>query len=436
MAMNKQAANAISKARTQLLTREAFLGTLSLRLLVAERNDIPTMATDGTSLFYNPQFTLSLTNDECIGVVAHEVLHCALGHIWRLEGRDIELANIAMDYCVNEILIASGYRLPQGALISPDKNLSFETRYARLLAEKMKQAAKPQAGNKPGNGSAGNQSQAGSGSGSASGNGSGSYTRPHPSTWGGVLPAPKPQAASGSGDGSGSDQSNGSNPASGSVKPMSESDWMVAVEQADRVCKSAGIAAGMVVRESRANRKPVEDCWASLKHIMSSLVPDDYSWNRPNRRFIGSGLILPSLASDSLGEIVIAIDTSGSVGSTAIADFLDHMQLILDQYKPSKLHLIEVDTEVTKHTEFDTYSDLNNVTVRGGGGTLFQPAFNWVEKNLDVAPSVLIYLTDGYPADRCIDPGYPVIWGYCQFSNPQDAEFGITIRLPRYLPSY
>src|SRR5215472_4066695 len=95
---------------------------------------LPTMATDGSRIVYNPAFVDQLKPAELEGTLAHEVLHCALGHQCRRGERDPELWNQAADFAINPILLGNGFTLPAGALVDPAfNNLSAEEIYAQLL---------------------------------------------------------------------------------------------------------------------------------------------------------------------------------------------------------------------------------------------------------------------------------------------------------------
>jgi len=122
----------LTRARTQLLLNEPFFGTLCLRLKLVP-GGVPTMATDGRRIVYDPSFVDSLKPAELEAVLAHEVLHCALGHHCRRGQRDPQLWNQAADLAINPILIGNGFTLPDGALVDPAfHNLSAEEIYARL----------------------------------------------------------------------------------------------------------------------------------------------------------------------------------------------------------------------------------------------------------------------------------------------------------------
>ena len=126
----------LTRARTQLLLNQPFFGALCLRLKLIE-GGVPTMATDGRQILFNPEFVHSLQPEELQAVLAHEVLHCALGHHCRRGQRDPQLWNEAADLAINPLLIANGFSLPEGALIDPEfDNLSAEEIYARRLQPK------------------------------------------------------------------------------------------------------------------------------------------------------------------------------------------------------------------------------------------------------------------------------------------------------------
>jgi predicted metal-dependent peptidase len=94
------------------------------------------MATDGRRIVYNPAFVESLAPKELEAVLAHEVMHCALGHHCRRGERDPRLWNEAADFAINPLLMANGFTLPEDALLDPAfDNLSAEEIYARRLRD-------------------------------------------------------------------------------------------------------------------------------------------------------------------------------------------------------------------------------------------------------------------------------------------------------------
>jgi hypothetical protein len=84
----------MAKGRTRLLLDHPWFGALSMRLGFEQRWDITTMATDGTGLYYNPEFVIGLSSEHVVSIIAHEVMHCALLHPYRRGNREPELWNV------------------------------------------------------------------------------------------------------------------------------------------------------------------------------------------------------------------------------------------------------------------------------------------------------------------------------------------------------
>ncbi len=104
----------VSAARRNLVLDHPFFGVLSLKLELVEDSSVPSFRTDGRQLRFNPEFALGLNRYEAQGVVAHEVLHCANGHVWRRGSRDPKVWNLACDYAINPMLLLKrGWSCPQ-----------------------------------------------------------------------------------------------------------------------------------------------------------------------------------------------------------------------------------------------------------------------------------------------------------------------------------
>jgi predicted metal-dependent peptidase len=119
----------IQKARTALLLDHPFFGTLLFRLGARARSSIATMATDGVSLYFNPEFVKTLSSAELIGTLCHEVMHPALQHHTRRAGRNQKRWNMACDYAINPMLLDAGITLPNGILC--------EARFRGMSAEEI-----------------------------------------------------------------------------------------------------------------------------------------------------------------------------------------------------------------------------------------------------------------------------------------------------------
>ena len=143
----------IQKARTALVLDHPFFGSLLFRLKGRESRSVKTMATDGVSLFYNPDFVETLNAATLAGTLAHEVMHPALHHHVRRSGRDPKRWNEACDYAINPLLIDAGLSLPEGVLIDDRfRGMSAEQIYNLLETESEQEQ---DAGNEDGQGGTG-----------------------------------------------------------------------------------------------------------------------------------------------------------------------------------------------------------------------------------------------------------------------------------------
>ena len=145
----------IQKARTTLLLDHPFFGTLLFRLGGKASRSVATMATDGVSLFYNPEFVNTLNAAELAGVLAHEVMHPALQHHTRRGNRTPARWNMACDYAINPILLDAGLTLPKDVLIDNRfRGMSAERIYNLIEEDDKQEGSRGQSESQPGNGSA------------------------------------------------------------------------------------------------------------------------------------------------------------------------------------------------------------------------------------------------------------------------------------------
>lgn len=250
----------IQKARTSLLLDHAFFGSLLFRLKWREVSSIDTMATDGISLFYNPQFVMELTAADLVGVLAHEALHPALQHHFRRGNHCSKRWNWACDYAINLLVLDAGLSLPSDALMDEQyRGMSAEQIYNLL------EVFEPAGGELD----QGSQPPPGAGNGEPS-------VPVTPGGFGQVLDAPSEET-------------------SGKSIEQQAADWEVAVSQACAISKPAGkLPAGIARCLESAEEARVE--WRELlRRAWSTTTPSDYSWSRPNRRHIWLGLYLPGI---------------------------------------------------------------------------------------------------------------------------------------------
>ena len=372
--MDKKALHAVTRARTVLLVSQPFYGTLALQLRLEEITDPSrygdTMAVDGVHMYYWPEFVLGLTEDELIGVVAHEVSHCSYQHMTRRGHRNMMIWNMAGDYRINFDLEQASFTLPKSKLYDkkygPD---SSEEIYEKIYKDAEKQAK-----------------AAGSGDGDGKGGGKGM----DPGGCGGVIDA-----------GSAIDKAK---------KSEIAATWEANVRMAIGVAKAAnaGKLPGYLERLVTQLKKPRVNWRDQTRQFLDNSTTKDFSWSRPNRRALGSGLLMPGYISDRMNHAIFVADVSGSVSKEMLISFVSEVGGALDEGAADKLTVIYADDGV-KHVDEFVQGDLVQAKIMGGGGTDFTDSFNWIIKNAPDA-SCVIYLTDLITSGYGEDPGCPVLW--------------------------
>ena len=393
----------IQKARTTLLLDHPFFGTLLFRLIGKASRSVATMATDGVSLFYNPEFVETLNAAELAGVLAHEVMHPALQHHTRRGDRNRTRWNMACDYAINPILLDAGLTLPKDVLIDNRfRGMSAERIYNLIEEDEKAGGSNGQSESETENGSGGSED------GSLQNDPCGAEPSA-PSTPGGVgqvLDAPAPEE----GDGPSTAEQ--------------DREWQIAGEQAETVAKVAGKLPGGAVRALKASQAAKVDWRELLRRAWSDTIPSDYSWTRPNRRHVWSGLYLPGVISEGVGEIVIAVDCSGSVSPRQLGLFEAEIRSILVGQRPRLVHVLYFDAAVQKVETYEAGQPVSLSPV-GGGGTDFRPCFEWLREQ-GIVPQTLVFLTDLCGTFLNEAPRYPVIWAS---TEDRRAPFGTVVRM-------
>jgi predicted metal-dependent peptidase len=201
-----------------------------------------------------------------------------------------------------------------------------------------------------------------------------------------------------------------------------EREWNVAVNQAMTVALQAGKVPAGLERTLEGAAEATVDWRELLRRLWSETVPADYSWMRPNRRHLWTGLYLPGVIREGIGEVAIAVDCSGSVSARQLRLFEAEARSILEGQRPERVYVLYFDAAVHK---VDTYEagqriDLNPV---GGGGTEFGPCFEWLDGR-GIRPQSLVFLTDLYGSFPQSAPTYPVLWAS---TAGREAPFGEVI---------
>ena len=172
------------------------------------------------------------------------------------------------------------------------------------------------------------------------------------------------------------------------------------MHQALSLAKAEGKVPGAVEETVHGAHASTLDWRALLRRFMTDAAKSDYSWSLPNRRFIDSGLYLPSIRSEEIETVAVIVDTSGSLPADTLAAFWAEIREVATEVRPERVIVLQVDTAVQDAAEYAASDLPDEIVVRGRGGTDFRPSFEWLDEQ-DVRPGVCLYLTDmecsGYP---------------------------------------
>ena len=347
---------------------------------------VPVAATDGTNLILNPEAFFKYKLMQRVFITAHEIAHCmfnhcALGYQMRRTGQvkyqdgsslpyDQKLMNMAMDFVINSMLVESKIgEMPEDALYDPTlatSKDSFLDVYKKVYEQ---------------------QEKSNKGKASAPGNGKSGFDQ---------------HLDPGAGQGQDPGQSS---------QARSETEWNTAIAGALASAKAQGKLPAALERLLSAVIEP-EVSWQD--HIRGffarKLGSGGYDWRKPDRRLITRDIIAPARAGNGCGPVVVAIDTSGSIGQRELDVFFAEMKGLLDDVRPEVIHVLWCDAEVHRADEVTDSSDIDTLKPVGGGGTDFRPVFDWIDEQ-DFTPDALVYLTDGYGTFPTSEPKYPLVWG-------------------------
>jgi predicted metal-dependent peptidase len=366
----------ITASLFRLRRRSPFLATLALFAHYRPSLVIPTAATDGRDVFYNPHFMAALSDEHFDGVLLHEVLHAALLHVTRRSHRDPRRWNIAADIVVNGLLIAQGYSLPEGHVRNPElERFAVEEVYALLPQEPSEEVVPDLLEAPP------DDAEAAEGEGKQNQGLPGQKGKPRRSkkrVEGGTLGEAE--------------------------KAAIEKHWKKAVQQAQAIARSQGQGSLPVGLERAFGLlEPAELDWKTLLWRFLVRTPTDFAGY--DRRHVGRGLYLETLEGESL-KVYIAVDTSGSVDDALIRRFLGEVQGILRAYPHLEARLFYADAALYGPHELKADGEIP--PPQGGGGTSFVPFFE--EVNRTALEGVCVYLTDGYGDFPLLAPQLPTLW--------------------------
>jgi predicted metal-dependent peptidase len=400
--MHKEITLKLARARTKLIMDQPFLGALVLRLPMqaATPQWCPTTATDARRFYYNPDYIDALSVAQVQFVLAHEALHCALSHFARRQHRHKFRWDLACDYAINPLLLKEGLTPPPGVWI--------EESYEGMTAEEIYPTIAENNSDEPMDRHVYESEE----SRQAEEQGSQLQEQPHDSgqqprqTSDEISPnQPSPRQGQPETQADGAPQPP---PLSDTERQNLDIQWQQRLAGAAQQALQAGKLGGAMARLVDHLLQPQLPWRMLLARYMTITARDDYTYMRPSRR--EGAAILPSLRSAQL-EIVVALDTSGSISEEEIAQYLSEIDTLKGQLR-ARITLLACDAKLTAEgpwiyepwEEFKLPQELT-----GGGGTSFKPVFEYVAREMQ-QPDLLVYFTDAdgdFPEQM---PVFPVIW--------------------------
>lgn len=392
----------LAAARTRLILDKPFLGALALRLplVAADPKWCPTSTTDGRKLYYNPDFIDHLSLEQTQFVLAREALHCGLSHFARRQHRIKGRWDVACEYSINPVLVKDGLTPPPATIvIAAYEGMTAEEIYPFIEDD---DSDDPDAENSQ-SGQDSDPSKGGSKEGQEQRKGGeGQSSKNNESQSGGDSQTEQQQELQGT---QGTAQPD---PLSASELDALSTQWQQRMAGAALQAQQAGKLGGALARMVGEMLQPKLPWRMLLARYMTQLARDDYSYARPSRR--EGEMIMPSLRS-SQANIVVVLDTSGSVTNEELHEFLAEINTLKAQLRAS-ITLHACDTELSKDGPwvFEAWEEFKlPKEFHGGGGTDFRPIYDWIEKQ-GKSPDMLLYFTDAEGEFPAMEPSYPVIW--------------------------
>lgn len=375
--MSTEIEKRVELAYAKMGLREAFIAAVFSKL---DRQfvDKGTANVNGKRVQYGVDFCESLDDEELLFVTIHEAMHVVLMHMWRREGRDMRMWNVANDAIINRILVNKGYKMPKGGVLIDwvTEDMSSEEVYNKLKQQ-------------------------------GSGGGSGGGGNPGEDEGGGF-----------DGEGDLEDAPDAADAA----------DIEAAIMTAAKMARACGDKSTLVERILGGELKPSVSWLDVLRHVMTSASRDDYTYRRHNRRLISSGIYMPALYSESIGGLVVGVDTSGSVSDEDLKQIAAEINAIAEDCHPDWVEVVYCDSEVKRVQRFSSGEPIE-LKPLGGGGTRFKPVFDHVQKTGERI-AALVYLTDlEGDVNECIAPDYPVLWGCVNSTRGKDVPFGQVVQV-------
>jgi predicted metal-dependent peptidase len=387
----------LTTARIGLLLKAPFFGNMATRMQIICADDwCQTAATNGRNFYYNTKFVEKLSVKKLEFLFAHEICHCVFDHFGRVGSRDRMLSNIAQDYAVNQILVDEriGEKITEVQICYDSKyrGMAWEEIYDDLY-DKAEKISMPELLKQLGD----------------------------------LLDE---HIKEGDGQGGEGDEEGkkGNKPGMTKEEAQAIKDEIKQAMIQSAAAAGAGKTPAGIQRMIKDLTEPKMNWRELVRQEIQSIVRNDYSFQRVNRKSMHSGAILPGMKEATTIDVAIAVDMSGSIGQEDASVFLSEIKGIMDQYEDFKINLWCFDTDIYNHKEIthDNSDDLSEYEPEGGGGTDFDVNFTFMQEN-DIRPKKFIMFTDGYPCGSWGPEDYCDTLFIVKGNTDAEAPFGQTV---------
>lgn len=219
--------------------------------------------------------------------------------------------------------------------------------------------------------------------------------------------------------------------------PQNPQQWAVEVKAAQTLeqMRSQGKMAGALQRMFEEILNPIVPWTEKIRGIFNRKVGSgNYNWRRPDRRFIVRDLYMPSRSGNGAGWVVCWADTSGSISSTEMSQYLAELSAIVEDCQPKRLTVVWCDAAIGRIDDLEEACDMAALKadiaangVNGGGGTSVDPVFDWI-RDQGEKPEVFIGFTDGYVSFPHVEPDFVTIWASTA-KKPEDYPWGDVVEI-------
>jgi len=349
----------IERCHIELMKHPQFVAYSGILMIGETKVDdnVPTAMTNGKDVKFGREFVASLNDAELRGVILHEAKHKMYRHLltWKhLQKQDPIRANMACDYVINIEIIDEGRKtsdfvvLPKGGL--------YDEKYRGLNSAEVFNLLQP------------NPDGGDSGIGGSSGD-------------------------------SGFDEHDWE-----AAESLNAEEQTALAKEIDQAIRQGAILAGKVggsVDRAFTDLMSAKVDWKeALREFVSSVSSgkDDSTWRKPNRRWLQHDIYMPSTISESMGRVVVAIDTSGSIYGDVLNRFVSEVASVMQNMNPEQVDLLYWDSQVAGHEVYglnDADRMTSSTKPKGGGGTSPSCITRYMAKH-KIDPVCAIILTDGY----------------------------------------